>query len=67
MLAKHIIVVKGFVEGWNLYRENGEVYKLLNGYALSNTREHGFFQIMQKGEYWWVCRKVITSIECNAS
>lgn len=63
MLAKQMIVVKGFVEGWNLYRENGKVYNLLNGYALSNTREHGFFQVYQKGDYWWVCRKVITFVE----
>lgn len=63
MLAKHIIVVKGFVEGWNLYRENGKVYNLLNGYALSNTREHGFFQVYQKGDYWCVCRKIITFVE----
>jgi hypothetical protein len=59
MLAKHIIVVKGFVEGWNLYRDNGKVYNLLNGYALSDTREHGFFQIHQKGDYYVFCLSLL--------
>lgn len=63
MLAPHLIVVKGFVEGWTLYRDNGETYNLLNGYAMSDTREHGFFQIQEVRGYWRIHRKVITDVE----
>jgi hypothetical protein len=62
MLAEQIITIKGFVEGWNLYAKD-KVYDLLNGYALSDTKEHGFFQITKKSNRWWVMRKIITHLE----